>query len=89
MLNLEFNSLNRRFEWQTPEDTENCQIRYQIDFDNGHTPSQTDTVNEYFAFPIYSCTNNNIIVTTWIGFMDEIGGSVSDSHYEPVPGKPI
>lgn len=85
--NLEFNLDRRRFEWQTPEDTERCQIQFQIYFTNGQNTYHTSTSQGYFEFPLYPCTQNNINVTTWIGFTEKDGESVSGTHNEAVPGK--
>lgn len=87
VLDLQFNAISGRFEWQAPDDSEKCQIEYRIDFDNGHISEYISTTNEYFVSSIYPCTHNLISVTTWIGFVGEDGDSASYIHSEPAPGK--
>lgn len=85
---LQFNTISRVFKWQAPEYSERCGIEFQLDFTNGHVSLTPRVYEEYYEFPIYPCTINNISVTTFIGFTSEDGETVSYSHLEPVPGKP-
>lgn len=78
---LRFIEEKGRFEWDAPEDSSRCDLKYSITFNNAIESVDGKTITDkFYAFDLYSCTNNHITVTTIIGFDNAIGKDVSTLH---------
>lgn len=79
--NIKFIQERGRFEWDAPEDSSRCDMKYSISFNNEIESDQVEMITQqYYGFDIYSCTNNNITVTTLIGF-DNTNGEDASATY--------
>lgn len=79
--NIKFIQERGRFEWDAPEDSSRCDMKYSISFNNEIESDQVEMITQqYYGFDIYSCTNNHITVTTLIGF-DNTNGEDASATY--------
>lgn len=64
--NLRFNEENDLFEWDKPEELEECELQYKINLSNEIHADETITGYQYFTIPPHSCVKNAITITTLI-----------------------